>query len=131
MIVLDASAVIELLLGGGRGRLVEEWLGDHEGALHAPSLVDLEAAQAFRRLVAAGHVAPARGRASVEILQELPIERHPSTPLLPRIWELRENLTVYDAAYVALAEALLCPVLTFDVRLAQAPGLRAAVAIPG
>ena len=130
MIVIDASAVIELLLGGERGRPVERWLVDHEGQLHAPALLDLEATQALRRLVSAGHVAEPRGRAAVEILQDLPVDRHASTALLPRIWELRGNLTAYDAAYIALAEALACPLLTYDTRIAEAPGLRVEVLAP-
>lgn len=131
MIVLDASAAIELLLGGQRGRLVEAWLAEHEGALHAPSLIDVESAQAFRRLAASGVVSGARGRAAIEMLQELPIQRHGAAALLPRIWELRSNLTAYDAAYVALGEALGSPVLTFDARMAEAPGLRTEVVRPG
>lgn len=130
VIVLDASAVIELLLGGTRGRLVEGWLTEHEGELHAPSLVDVESAQAFRRLASSGRITSQRGQAAIEILQELPIERHGTRALLPRIWELRLNLTAYDAAYAALGEALACPVVTFDERLASAPGLKTEVAVP-
>lgn len=95
--------------------------------MHAPALVDFEVAQVLRRLVAGGAMSASRGRAALELLAELPVSRHPGVPLLPRVWELRANLTAYDAAYVALAEALACPLLTGDASLARAPGLRAPV----
>lgn len=94
----------------------------HEGETHAPELLDVEVAQVLRRLVGTSVITAARGRASVEILQELGLFRHPARPLLPRVWSLRENLTAYDAVYVALAEALGCPLVTFDGQLARAPG---------
>lgn len=127
MIVLDASAVVELLLGGRRAEAVIRWLEAEEGEIHAPALLDVDVVQAFRRLVASGIVEVARGGAAVEILQELPVTRHVEAPLLPRLWELRAGLTAYDAAYVALAEALDCPLLTFDTGLAGAPGISARV----
>lgn len=123
MIVLDASAVVELLLGGERAEVVIPPLEAHDGALHAPGLLDVEVAQTLRRLEATGVMDPSRARAALEILEDLPVTRHPATPLLPRIWEHRANLTAYDAAYVALAEALGCPLLTFDGALAGAPGI--------
>ena len=129
MIVLDASAVVEFLLGGARGQALEEHLV-RVGRPQAPALIDAEVVQAFRRLVAAGVMAEPRGRAATEMLQELPVTRHPMTPLIPRLWELRGNLTAYDAAYVALAEALDCPLLTFDTGLAGAPGHGARVVVP-
>lgn len=123
MIVLDASAVVELLLGGERAEAVIPRLEAEEGELHAPGLLDVEAAQAIRRIEAAGVMDPPRARAAMEILQELPVTRHPARPLLPRVWQLRANLTAYDAVYVALAEAIGCPLLTFDGALAGAPDL--------
>lgn len=129
MIVLDASAAVELLLGGRRAAPVLVRIEPEEGAVHAPGLIDLEVAQVLRRLVRAGVMAAARGGASLEILADLPVTRHPATPLLPRIWSLREHLTAYDAAYVALAEALGCPLVTFDAALAAAPGVRARVEV--
>lgn len=131
MIVVDASAVLELLLGGTRGRMVEAHLLDEDDRIQAPALLDAEVVQALRRLVATGVMAEARGTAAVEILRELPISRHVMSPLIPRMWELRPTLTAYDAAYVALAEALACPLLTFDERIAGAPGHRARVLVPG
>jgi len=73
---------------------------------------------------------PAQGAAAVEILQDLPVHRHPENPLLPRIWQLCQNLTAYDATYVALAEALDCPLLTFDAGLSRVPSLQVTV-LPG
>lgn len=129
MIVLDASAAVELLLGGERSEVVLSWFEREEGEIHAPGLVDVEVTQALRRLVASGRVSPERGAAGIEILQDLPVIRHPEAPLLPRLWELRENLTAYDATYVALAEALGCRLLTFDGGLARATGLKSTVTL--
>lgn len=123
MIVLDASAVVELLLGGRRAEAVLPWIEAHEGELHAPGLIDVEVTQAIRRLEDAGAMTSARSKASIELLQELPVSRHSQTPLLPRIWQLRHNLTAYDGAYVGLAEALGCPLVTCDNALATVPGV--------
>lgn len=117
-------------MGGERAEVVLPWLDEHEGALHAPGLMDVEVAQVFRRLVAAGAVTERRAGAGLETLQELDVQRHGERPLLPRVWALRRNLTAYDATYVALAEALDCPLLTFDSRLARAPGLFVDVVVP-
>jgi predicted nucleic acid-binding protein len=83
-------------------------------------LLDLEIAQALRRYARTGQIPTERCRAALEDLCELPLIRHPHDILLPRIWELRNNLSAYDAAYVALAEALDAPLLTRDERLASA-----------
>lgn len=131
MIVLDASAAVELLLGGDRGDRVLPLLEREEGAIHAPGLLDLEVAQVFRRMVAMGVVESPRGRASLEILEGLGVHRHPERPLLPRIWALKDNLTAYDAAYVALAEALACPLVTFDARIARTPGVSVEIVVLG
>lgn len=127
--VLDASAVAELLLGSQRGEAVVAAVRDAgaESRLHAPDLMDVEVAQVFRRHAAGNVLREARAAAAVELLQRLPIRRHPSRILLPRIWALRENLTAYDGAYIALAEALDAPLLTCDGRLARAPGHGAVV----
>ena len=121
MIVVDASVVVEWLAGGPGAERILPWLERHEGALHAPGLVDVEVAQVLRRLERQEAMSEPRGRAAIEMLAVLPLRRHPSRPLLPRIWELRSNLTGYDAAYVALAEALGAPLLTLDQRLLGAP----------
>lgn len=130
MIVLDASVVVEWLAGGERERRVRAWLDAHEAELHVPDLLDVEVAQVMRRLALAGRIGSGRARAALDILAELPAQRHPARPLLPRIWALRENLTAYDATYVALAEALGAPLLTADARIAGAPGLATPIVHP-
>lgn len=131
MIVADASAVLEFLLGSSRGRAVEEHFLDEPDYVQVPALLDAEVAQVLRRMVVAGVVEQTRARATIEILADMPLQRHLLPSLLPRIWELKANLTAYDAAYVALAEALACPLLTFDEKLRRAPGHTARVITPG
>ncbi len=87
--------------------------------LHAPHLLDLEVAQVLRRYALAGEMDAIRGLEALEDLADLPLTRYPHDLLLPRIWELRWNLTAYDAAYVALAEALAAPLVTRDAALAS------------
>ena len=121
--VLDASAVVEWLLGSERGDAVAaQLLDDADGAFFAPDLLDVEVVQAFRRLARSGAVSDVRATGAVELLQTLPLERRSAAILVPRIWTLRDNLSAYDAAYVALAEVLDCPLLTCDARSADAPG---------
>lgn len=130
MIVLDASAVVELLLNTDTGARVARRIADPRLSLHAPHLVDLEVAQALRRYTAAGTLEGARAEHALARLLELDLERWSHEPLLGRIWDLRANLTAYDAAYVALAEVLDAPLLTLDARLAAAPGILAAIERP-
>lgn len=127
MIVLDASTVIELLLGSASGRKVAKRIANADESLHAPQLMDIEVAQVMRRYCIAGKLDATRAAQAIDDLQALDLHRYPHEPLLPRIWQLRDNLTAYDAAYVALAEALRAPLLTFDARLAAAPGNHARV----
>lgn len=129
MIVLDASAVLELLLATSVGKQLAERLRSPRISLHAPHLVDVEVTQAVRRYVLSGAVSIERGRLMLQYLAELDLERHPHTLLLPRIWALRENLTAYDAAYVALAEVLEATLVTSDRRLASAPGALAEIEV--
>ncbi|MBM3789153.1 MAG: type II toxin-antitoxin system VapC family toxin [Acidobacteria bacterium] len=124
MIVLDASAVVELLFGTPAGRSVADRIADPTLGLHVPHLLDIEVAQALRRFVHAGEIDDAGAGAAIEELCLLDLERHAHEPLLARVWELRDNLTAYDAIYVALAEALDTVMLTCDGRLARAPGIR-------
>ena len=123
MIVLDASALVELLLGTDAGRRVALRIADPAIALHVPHLADVEVTQALRRYAREGAIGSDTAAAALEDLRALDLERHGHEPLLERIWALRDNLTAYDAAYVALAEALEGTVLTCDGRLARAPGL--------
>jgi predicted nucleic acid-binding protein len=129
LIVPDASAIVELLLQGPGAAAVEARLFAAEETWHAPYLLDLEVAQVLRRYAAAGELDAERGRQAVEDLGDLPLTRYPHEPFLLRIWELRHNVTAYDAAYLALAEALPAPLLTCDRRLATAPGHRARVEV--
>jgi predicted nucleic acid-binding protein len=100
--------------------------GGHE-ALHAPHLLDVEVAHVLRRYAFAGDMSAERGREALEDFADISLRRHAHDVLLPRVWELRENLTAYDAVYVALAEALDAPLVTRDRRLAGADGHRARV----
>lgn len=130
--VVDASAVVDLLLGNERGRRVLEYLKDEpDGDFCAPDLLDVEVVQAFRRLAGNHGVPEARAAGALELLTRLPIDRRTTGPLTPRMWALRHNLTAYDAAYVALAETLECPLLTCDGALKRAAGHRARVILIG
>ncbi len=127
MIILDASAVVELLMGSRAGRIVAERI-ESDGTLpRSLALVDLEVANALRRLVRLGELDIPRAGGAVIDLGALALVRFPHTPFLGRVWELRDRLTAYDAAYVALAEQLGAPLLTLDARLARAGGHTATV----
>lgn len=127
MIVVDASAAVEVLLGTPPGANAAERISAPAESLHAPHLIDAEVAQVLRRFAARGDITPERGAEALADLADMPLERYPHTVLLPRAWELRANLSAYDAMYVALAEALDATLLTGDRRLAAAPGHRARV----
>lgn len=129
MIVLDASVVLELLLNGPGAGAAGERVFDGAETLHAPHLLDLEVAQVIRRYWRAGEVTAVRGKQALEDLVDLPIQRYSHEPLIQRIWTLRQNVTAYDAAYLALAEGLHAPLLTRDRRLAAAPGHAARVEV--
>ena len=125
MIVVDASAMLAYLLGAQGAEAVSARLAGER--LAAPHVLDLEVASALRRLVRKKQSPPARAREALGALAVAPLTRFPQTMLLARIWQLRDNLSVYDAAYVALAEALDAPLLTADKRMAKAPGLHARI----
>lgn len=95
--------------------------------LHAPHLLDIEIAQALRRLVQRQEITARRAEQALADYAQLLIERHVHQPLLERIWQLRDALTAYDGAYVALAEALDAPLLTCDAKLARSHGHRATI----
>lgn len=127
MIVVDASAVLEVLLQTPAAKSVAARLFEARQTLHAPHLLDVEIAQVVRRYAVNGAIREARGRAALADFTDLPVRRYPHDFLLPRVWELRDNLTAYDAVYVALAEVLDAPLLTRDQRLADAAGHRARI----
>lgn len=128
MIVVDASVLAPALLD-------DEAAGDRTRRrlqaedLAAPELVDLEVISVLRRAARSGAADAGRAQRALAHLQALPVARAPHRPLLPRIWELRDNLSAYDAAYVSLAEALSVVLLTADRRLAVAPGARCDVEV--
>ena len=123
MIVLDASALVELLLNTSVGQAVARRLADPNLGVHVPHLADLEVAQVLRRLAGLGQLKAIEATTAIADLQALDLQRHAHEPLLARVWELRHNLSAYDAVYVALAEVLDTVVLTCDSRLAHAPRL--------
>jgi predicted nucleic acid-binding protein len=127
VIVVDASALLELLLRTPAAKAVEDRLFAPRRTLNVPHLLDVEVAQVIRRYAANGEIDSERGRMALTDLADLPLRRYPHDFLLPRIWDLRNNLTAYDAAYVALAEALDVPLLTRDRRLAATAGHRARI----
>lgn len=126
MIVVDASAALSALLNAGPARhaLASE-------RLHVPHLVDSEVAGGLRRRVAAQQLEAEAGWTALDTWRRLGMTRYPMFSLLDRVWELRDNLSAYDAAYVALAECLECGLLTADTRLSRAPGIRCPItAVP-
>jgi predicted nucleic acid-binding protein len=129
VIVLDASVVLEVLLRMPAGVALDERLFSAGETLHAPHLLDLEVAQVLRRYAAAGDVDASRCRAALDDLAGIALTRYPHDFLMQRVWDLRGNLSAYDAVYVALAETLDAPLLTRDQRLAKAPGHAARVEV--
>jgi predicted nucleic acid-binding protein len=127
VIVVDASVVIEVLLNTPAGTQMAERFFNPDETIHAPHLLDVEVAQVLRRYTRTGELDPARGLQALEDLVDLPLTRYPHDLFLLRIWELRHNVTAYDAAYIALAEALGALLLTRDAALASAPGNRAQI----
>jgi predicted nucleic acid-binding protein len=129
VIVLDASAVLELLLGTDKGDRLAERIAPPQETLHAPHLIDLEVAQVLRRYVGRRQLDEARAAQALDDLRDLDLNRYPHDVLLGRIWELRHNASAYDAAYLALAEALGAPLLTSDARLRDVPETRVHVEV--
>lgn len=124
MIVVDASAAVAALLNDGPARRA---LGDEQ--LHVPHLIDSEVASGMRRRVAAGQMPAGAAWTALRSWQRLGMTRYATFSLLNRVWELRDNVSAYDASYVALAEFLDCALLTADSRLARAPGTRCPITV--
>jgi predicted nucleic acid-binding protein len=120
MIVVDASALLEVLLRTPAAAAVDQRLFQPGQTLHAPHLVDAEIVQVIRRYAANGEISAERGRLALDDFAGFRVHRYSHDVLLPRVWDLRHNLTAYDAVYVALAEALDATLLTRDRRLAAA-----------
>lgn len=130
MIVLDASAVIDLLLGlPPHDATVAGLLAAEAPHVFAPHLLDAEVAQVIRRRIRGGTLRPADGIASLRVLSTLPIIRHPHLPFIERAFALRDNSTIYDALYLVLAEALGAVLVTRDAALAAVPGCDARVRV--
>jgi predicted nucleic acid-binding protein len=129
MIVVDPSALLEFLLQTSLGARVEARLFRDEDELHAPHLLDVEIVQGLRRLVRTGEVSSGRADDAVADLTDLDLHRHAHLDLLGRAWRLRDNISAYDAMYVALAEAIEAPIVTCDGPLAKAPGHRARIEV--
>ena len=129
MIVLDASAAVEILLFTAIGQPEAERLLLNGEQIHAPHLLDVEVGQALRKLAARGEITSERARDALADLTDFPIERHAHDLLLERAWQLRDNVTFYDGAYIALAELLDAEVLTCDARLARSPGIEARIRV--
>ena len=110
--------------GEARSRLRHE-------ALHAPHLLDSDVTSALRGRVLGGHLTARDAQRALFGLSQVGMTRYPALFLTRRVWELRANLTAYDACYVALAERLACPLVTGDARLSRAPGLRCQVKVVG
>jgi predicted nucleic acid-binding protein len=123
MIVLDASALVELVLQTSAGRRVAERLADPGVGVHTPHLADVEVTQAVRRYVQKDEISLADAEQALADFRALDLQRHAHEPLLDRVWELRHNLSAYDAVYIALAEVLDTTLLTCDAPLARAPRL--------
>jgi predicted nucleic acid-binding protein len=129
VIVLDASVVIDWLIRSSAAQRIESRIFSRNQSLHAPELLDLEVAQVLRRLVREDTLSTSRAETAIEDLLDMRVTRYPHSVLLPRIWQLRHNLSAYDAAYVVLAERLGATLLTRDARLAAAPGHSATVEV--
>jgi len=124
---VDASAVLEVLLQTPAASRIARRIFASGESLHAPHLLDVEIAQVLRRYARTGVISAARGAEALADLADLPLHRYPHFVLLPRVWQTRNRLTAYDAAYLALAEALDARLLTRDRALASVGGARVEV----
>src|SRR5579871_2009512 len=120
--VVDASAVIEVLRNTPKGEAVADRIADAGGRFHAPHLLDIEVTNGLRRLCVYGDFHPEQGLQMLDLLNAMRIVRHPHGDLLARVWHLRNTVKSYDALYIALAELLDVPLVTTDGKLAKAHG---------
>ncbi|MDQ3387024.1 MAG: type II toxin-antitoxin system VapC family toxin [Actinomycetota bacterium] len=125
MIVLDASAAVAVLLNIGPAG-IRERLEDEDDGPHVPHIFEIEVLNALRHHARRG-LSTERNAKLLEDLMTMNLTRYPHSALLPRIWELRENVTAYAAAYITLAETLNAPLITTDAKLARASGIRAEI----
>ncbi len=125
--MVDASAAVDWLLQTSAGQRIEERIYSGHETLHAPHLLDLEVAQVLRRLVRETVISAQRGEEAIQDLMDLRVTRYPHFVFLSRIWQLRHNVSAYDAAYLALAEKLDATLVTRDARLASASGRAVAI----
>lgn len=129
MIVADASAIIEVLLNTARAAAVRSYLFLPGQTIHVPHLIDVEVVHVLRRYARTSTLSAARAQAALQDYSDMPLVRYPHDVLLSRIWSLRQNASAYDAAYLALAEALDAPLVTCDRALDSMPGHRASVRV--
>lgn len=129
MIVLDASAMLEWLLRTPAGFAIDAALQATPGSIHAPHLIDVEVAQGLRRCVRFSVIDEKRAADAIEHLISFPLQRHAHDLFLRRVWQLRGNITAYDALYIALAESLAATLLTRDRKLAAGCGGRVQVTV--
>jgi predicted nucleic acid-binding protein len=129
LIVIDASVLANVIgddgIDGRRARTELRTAGD----LAAPDLVDVETVAVLRKRWIAGSISDGRFASAVGDLEDIDLDRYPALRFMRRAWELRANVTAYDAAYVALAEILNCELWTADQKLANAPGPKCAIRV--
>lgn len=124
MIVVDASAAMSALLTDGESR--QQFSREQ---LHAPHLIDAEVASGLRGLVLANKISAQDAERAIDVLRQIGLTRYPMTGVLPRVWQLRNNLSSYDACYIALAEELGCGLVTADARISRATGIHCVVSV--
>lgn len=128
MIVVDASVLVNVLADdGGDGDRARAAVADQD--LAAPDLINVEVASVLRRHWLAKSLSARRFAVALQDLADFPVDRYPTLPLMSRVYELRANVSAYDATYIALAEHLACDLLTADHRLAAAPGTRCGITV--
>ena len=125
--VLDASGAVEFLLNTAAGKRLAARLADESVVVHVPHLIDMEVAQVLRRYVRHGTFHERMGALALDRWRNLDVERYSHEPFLDRIWQLRDNVTAYDAVYIALAETLSTVLVTGDRKLVGVPGVRVAI----